>query len=58
MKLKTLIESYNGSLRKLSRECGISRPTLYNILGDKEVSYTTLKKVCKFFNVDFKNYLD
>lgn len=57
-KLKNLIEARSCSLTKLANDAKVSRQTLYNIQRGKTVSLTTLKLICRYFNVDYKNYLE
>lgn len=61
-KLKNLIlENLEISLLRFSRESGVNRDTLYRIIKGNvkgTLSLLTIKKICKYFNVDFKNYLE
>lgn len=60
MKLKDLI--YNEltiSISKFADQVGISRPTIYNILnGTRKPSLPTVKRICKYFGVDWKDYVE
>lgn len=57
MKLEDLIKSSTLSLRKLAAEIGVTRPTLYSVLNGKGVSLPTVKKICAYFGVDYKDYI-
>lgn len=60
MKLKDLIfEKMTISVNKLAKEIGVSRPTICNILNGKgKPSLPTIKRICKYFNVDWHDYLE
>lgn len=61
MKLKDLIEDrLMISLRRFAKEAGVSRPTISNILNGsrKNPSTLTVKKICRYFNVDWKDYIE
>lgn len=60
MKLKDLIiNKLEISIRQFCKEIKISRQTIDNILNDKHTpTLLTIKKICKYFNVDFKDYID
>lgn len=61
MKLKDLIlDRSMVSMEQLSKNIGISRQTIYNIIDGKDnykTSLLTIKKICKYFNVDYKDYI-
>lgn len=58
MTIIQLINTRNETLTTLSGKIGISRQTLQNILNNKvQPSLLTIKKICKYFNVDYKEYL-
>lgn len=59
-KLKDLIiEKLEMPVYKFCKEIKVSRPTIDNILNKNEFnpSLMTVKKICKYFDVDFKEYL-
>lgn len=59
-KLRDLIvENLDMSVYKFAKEIGLSRPTITAILKDSDTQPTllTIKRICKYFNVDFKDYL-
>lgn len=59
MKLKDLINERMETLAKLSEKSGVSRQTLQNILKDKgKPSLLTVKKLCVYFGVDYKKFLE
>lgn len=69
MKIKDLIlDRLEISASQFCRVTGISRQTFENIIKDDngfarkdnkgyQPSLLTIKKVCKYFNVDFRDYL-
>lgn len=59
MKLKDLItERLEVSISKFCRDAGISRYAVYYILkGEHEPRLGTIKKICKYFKVDFHDYI-
>lgn len=58
-KLKDLInDRLMISLRQFEKECGVTRQTVYNILNGKgKPSLLTVKKICAYFGVDYKDYI-
>lgn len=60
-KLKDLInDNLDVSLSKFAEAIGVSRPTIYNIINDTmkhKPSAYIVKRICKYFNVDYKEYL-
>lgn len=58
-KLKALInDNLEVSICQFAKDIGVSRMTIYNILNGKcYPALPTIKKICKYFNVDFKNYI-
>lgn len=59
MKVKDLLEKNLGLTKTLfCKEAKISRPTIDKILKGEQASLPTIKKICKYFGVDPKNYLD
>lgn len=56
--LKDLIEMRTIPLRQFEKEIGVSRQTISNIMtGKTAASFLTVKKICNYFNVDYKEYL-
>lgn len=60
MKLKDLIlDRLEVSVSQFCREIGLSRQTIDNIIKDRHTpSLPTTKKICKYFGVDFKEFID
>lgn len=46
------------SIQRLSNQCKISRPTLYKIKSGQQVDLQTTKRVCEFFKVDWKDFVE
>lgn len=59
-KLKTLInDCLMISMRQFEKESGVSRQTVYNLMHDKKKpSVLTVKKICDYFKVDFKDFIE
>lgn len=59
MKIKDLIEDrLMISIRQFAKETGISRHTIAHILnGEGKPSLLTVKKICAYFGVDYKDYI-
>lgn len=59
-KLKMLInDRLLISMRQFEKESGVSRQTVYNLMHDKKKpSVLTVKKICDYFKVDFKDYIE
>lgn len=56
--LKDLInDNLMISLRQFAKESGVSRQTLYNIMNGFKPTVLTVKKICAYFKVDYKEYL-
>ena len=56
--IKDLINSLTISQRKFCKETGIDRTTIYNIMHDIHTpSNLTIKTICAYFGVDYRNYL-
>lgn len=57
--LKTLIKNHSDiSISELAREIKVTRQTIYNVLNDKNIpTIPTIKSICKYFNVDYKDYV-
>jgi DNA-binding XRE family transcriptional regulator len=46
------------SLRQFEKEAGITRQTVYNIQNGKgNPTLLTVKKICAYFGVDYKDYI-
>lgn len=58
MKLKDLINERVETLEQLSEKIGVTRQTLQNVLNGKNPSLLTVKKICAYFGVDYKDYLE
>lgn len=60
MKIKDLLQERLGLTKTMfCKEAKISRPTIDAILKDKQQPrLQTIKKICNYFNVDPKDYLD
>ena len=59
MKLKDLInDKLDIPICQFSKEIGVSRQTIYNILkGGKDIKINTVKKICAYFGVDYHDYI-
>lgn len=59
-KLKELInDKLMVTHRQFEKETGLSRQTLYSILnGAHKPHVLTVKIICKYFNVDWKEYVE
>lgn len=59
MKLKDLIlDNLEVPISRFSKEIGVNRRTIYYILSEKhQPRRTTIKRICKYFGVDFKDYI-
>lgn len=56
--IKDLINSLTISQRKFCKKAGIDRTTIYNIMHDVHTpSNLTIKRICTYFGVDYRNYL-
>lgn len=60
MTIKDLIlDRLEVTQEEFCRAVGISRTTFYFIMNEKhEPSMVTIKKICKYFDVDFRDYLE
>lgn len=59
MNIKDLIENAPISYRRLSKEIGISRQCLHDIVnGTRKPTFYTVKKICAYFNVDWREYVE
>lgn len=56
--IKELIKSKPESLSQIAKNSGVSRQSIYNVMKGKQLSNTTLKLLCRYFNVDYKDYLE
>lgn len=55
-----ILDRLEVSVSQFGRECGVNRTTIYNIMHDKctsKLSLLTIKKICKYFNVDYKDFI-
>lgn len=59
MKLKELItEKLEISVSQFCKQAGVSRQTIdYILKGEHEPRLDTIKKICKYFKVDFHDYI-
>lgn len=59
MKLSELInERLDITVSDFARKIGVSRPTIHSILrGEGNPRLLTVKKICKYFSVDYKDYI-
>lgn len=58
-KLKELInERLMISFRRFEKESGVSRQTIYNIMKGKTPSILTVKKICAYFKVDWRECIE
>ena len=56
--LKDLINTRTESLAAVAEKSGVTRQTLYTILqGKGKPSFLTVKKICAYFGVDYKDYI-
>jgi len=60
MKLKDLIrENLDVPMYKFCKKVKVSRTTIHNILNkDYKAGLLITKKICNYFNVDFRDYLE
>lgn len=56
-KLKELLLEREETMNEISQKTGLSRQTICNIRNGKQPSFLTIKKICKYFNVDYKDYI-
>lgn len=54
-----ILDNLEISIRKFCKEIKISRPTIDNIINNKdhEPTLLTIKKICNYFHVEYKDYL-
>jgi DNA-binding XRE family transcriptional regulator len=59
MKLKELIdERLDITVTDFARKIGVTRQTIHGILrGEGNPRLLTVKKICKYFGVDYKDYI-
>lgn len=56
--IKELLNEREISLAQLAKETGVTRQTLNNVVqGNNKPSLLTVKKICGYFNVDYKDYI-
>ena len=62
MKLRDLIlNNLDVSVSQFCKDAGVSRPTIDDIIHRRKrhtLSLLTIKKICKYFGVDPKNYIE
>lgn len=60
MKLKELIvNNLETTIGQFSKDAGVNRTTIQAILKNGyKPNLLTTKKICKYFNVDFRDYLE
>lgn len=56
-KFKDLLHSKGLTQQGLAKEVGIAYTTISKLANDKPVTYNTIGKICKHFNLPF-NYFD
>lgn len=54
-----LLNNLEETQTEFCKKLKISRQTLYNIINkeDYSLSFLTIKKICKYFNVDYHDYI-
>lgn len=56
--IKELIDTRTITLSELAKEIGTTRQTIYNVSQGKiNPSLLTVKKICAYFDVDYKDYI-
>lgn len=54
-----LIANSDKSIQSIARSCFLSRRTLYNIIGEKNVpTKVTIMRLCKYFGKEWKDYVE
>lgn len=57
-KLSNLIKERKEPIDRLSRNTGISKGTIKSLFtGQRQPSLLTIKKICAYFGVDYKDYI-
>ena len=58
MKIKDLIyDRLETSVSSFCKAIGVSNVTIFKVLNGHEPSLSTIKRVCRYFNVDYKDYV-
>ena len=57
-KLKVLVEESGFSKQLIAEKCGISRPTVDNVLGGADAKISTIESLAGFFNVPVGHFFD
>lgn len=56
--LKELIDTRTETFETLSKKIGTTKQTLFNVINNKGTpSILTVKKICKYFKVNYKDYI-
>ena len=56
--LKELIDTRMETFDTLSRKIGTTKQTLFKVINNKGTpSILTVKKICKYFKVNYKDYI-
>ena len=56
--LKDLIDTRTETFDTLSRKIGTTKQTLFNVINNKGTpSILKVKKICKYFKVNYKDYI-
>ena len=56
--LKDLIDTRTVTYDVLSKKIGTTKQTLFNVINNKGTpSMLTVKKICKYFKVNYKDYI-
>lgn len=62
MTIKDLIlDRLEVPVSQFCKECGVNRTTIDNIIHDKGTStpsLLTIKKICKYFDVEWRNFVE
>lgn len=54
-KFEALLKSRGLNIAKLAKQCGVSRQSIYNMLGGETVFNTTFDKMLSFLTVSYKD---
>lgn len=57
-KLAELVKGATVSISEISRGANISRQTIRKILRGEKVEFLSVKKICNYFSVDYKDYIE
>ena len=56
--LKDLIDTRTDTFETLTKKIGPTKQTLLNVINNKGTpSMLTVKKICKYFKVNYKDYI-